>query len=50
MDQTKRPLLIPPEFAMYAEKHGLFDMYKVRNAFVCTCLLTHLTLPTSSEV
>ncbi|KAL8578917.1 hypothetical protein ACOMHN_001879 [Nucella lapillus] len=28
MDQTKRPLLIPPEFAMYAEKHGLFDMYK----------------------
>ncbi|KAK7094985.1 adenylate kinase 8-like [Littorina saxatilis] len=28
MDQTKRPLHIPPEFAMYAEKHGLFDMYK----------------------
>lgn len=29
MDQTKRPLLIPPEFGTYAEKHGLFDLYKV---------------------
>ena len=29
MDQTKRPLMIPPEFAMYAEKNGLFDTYKV---------------------
>lgn len=28
MDQTKRPLKIPPEFATYAEKHGIFDMYK----------------------
>ncbi|WAR01696.1 KAD8-like protein [Mya arenaria] len=28
MDQTKRPLLIPPEFATYAEQHGVFDMYK----------------------
>ncbi|KAJ8299873.1 hypothetical protein KUTeg_021392 [Tegillarca granosa] len=28
MDQTKRPLLIPPEFGTYAEKHGIFDMYK----------------------
>ncbi|KAK3087522.1 hypothetical protein FSP39_006998 [Pinctada imbricata] len=28
MDQTKRPLLIPPEFGTYAEKHGVFDMYK----------------------
>lgn len=28
MDQTKRPLLIPPEFATYAEQHGLFDLYK----------------------
>lgn len=28
MDQTKRPLKIPPEFATYAEKHGVFDMYK----------------------
>ncbi|XP_041369348.1 adenylate kinase 8-like [Gigantopelta aegis] len=28
MDQTKRPLLIPPEFANYAEKNGVFDMYK----------------------
>lgn len=28
MDQTKRPLLIPPEFATYAEQHGIFDLYK----------------------
>ncbi|XP_069121761.1 adenylate kinase 8-like [Argopecten irradians] len=28
MDQTKRPLLIPPEFSTYAEKHGIFEMYK----------------------
>ncbi|KAI8779473.1 adenylate kinase 8-like [Biomphalaria glabrata] len=28
MDQTKRPLRIPTEFALYAEKHGIFDMYK----------------------
>ncbi|KAK7496967.1 hypothetical protein BaRGS_00011703 [Batillaria attramentaria] len=28
MDQTKRPLHIPPEFADYAEQHRLFDMYK----------------------
>jgi hypothetical protein len=30
MDQTTRPLLIPPEFALYAEKHGVFDLYQVR--------------------
>lgn len=29
MDQTSRPLLIPPEFALYAEKHGVFDLYQV---------------------
>ncbi|KAK3611802.1 hypothetical protein CHS0354_040470 [Potamilus streckersoni] len=28
MDQTKRPLQVPPEFATYAEQHGLFDLYK----------------------
>merc|ERR1712038_1432047 len=28
MDATKRPLLIPPEFATYAEKHGVFEMYQ----------------------
>ena len=28
MDATKRPLLIPPEFGTYAEKHGIFEMYK----------------------
>ena len=30
MDATKRPLLIPPQFGTYAEKHGVFEMYKVR--------------------
>lgn len=29
MDQTKRPLLIPPELATYAEEHDLFDTYRV---------------------
>ena len=29
MDQTSRPLLIPPDFALYAEKHGIFDLYQV---------------------
>jgi hypothetical protein len=29
MDQTSRPLLIPPNFALYAEKHGIFDLYQV---------------------
>merc|ERR1712227_846376 len=28
MDATKRPLLIPPEFATYAENHGVFEMYQ----------------------
>jgi len=28
MDQTKRPLRIPPGFTIYAEDHGLFDMFK----------------------
>ena len=30
MDATKRPLLIPPEFSVYAEKHGIFQIYEVR--------------------
>ncbi len=30
MDQTKKPLRIPPQFGTYAEKHGLFELYKVR--------------------
>ena len=29
MDATKRPLRIPPEFGVYAEEHGIFDLYKV---------------------
>ncbi|XP_038046287.1 adenylate kinase 8-like [Patiria miniata] len=28
MDQTKKPLRIPPQFGTYAEKHGLFELYK----------------------
>nr|CAB3220769.1 AK58 radial spoke protein [Phallusia mammillata] len=28
MDATKKPLRIPPEFGIYAEEHGIFDMYK----------------------
>uniref|UniRef100_A0A1I8HI63 RIIa domain-containing protein n=1 Tax=Macrostomum lignano TaxID=282301 RepID=A0A1I8HI63_9PLAT len=27
MDQTAKPLQIPPTFALYAEKHNLFDLY-----------------------
>lgn len=30
MDATKKPLRIPPDFSIYAEQHGIFDMYKVR--------------------
>ena len=30
MDATKKPLLIPPEFSNYAEKHGIFQIYEVR--------------------
>lgn len=29
MDQTTKPLLIPPEFALYSEKHGIFELYQV---------------------
>nr|NP_001155275.1 radial spoke protein AK58 [Ciona intestinalis]BAH59278.1 radial spoke protein AK58 [Ciona intestinalis] len=28
MDATKKPLRIPPSFGVYAEEHGIFDMYK----------------------
>lgn len=28
MDATKKPLLIPPEFSTYAEKHGIFQIYE----------------------
>lgn len=27
IDKTKRPLKIPPQFQLYAEEHGLFDLY-----------------------
>lgn len=30
MDQTTKPLLIPPQFALYAEKHGIFELYQVK--------------------
>ena len=32
MDQTTRPLLIPPQFALYAEKHSIFELYQVKFA------------------
>lgn len=32
MDQTIKPLLIPPEFALYAEKHSIFELYQVKNS------------------
>ncbi|XP_062516251.1 adenylate kinase 8-like [Corticium candelabrum] len=28
MDATQKPLLIPPDFAVYAERHGLFQLYE----------------------
>lgn len=30
MDQTAKPLLIPPQFALYAEKYGVFELYQVK--------------------
>lgn len=33
MDQTLKPLLIPPEFALYAEKHSIFELYQVEFLF-----------------
>ncbi len=29
IDASRRPLTIPPEFVVYAEKHGIFDMFQV---------------------
>lgn len=29
MDATKKPLLIPPEFSTYAEKHEIFQIFEV---------------------
>ena len=34
MDATKKPLLIPPEFSTYAEKHGIFEIYEVHFLFI----------------
>jgi hypothetical protein len=34
MDQTIKPLLIPPQFALYAEKHGIFELYQVEGRVV----------------
>ncbi len=28
MDQTTKPLLIPPKFSLYAEKHEIFELYQ----------------------
>ena len=30
MDQTSRPLNIPPEFLLYAEKHTIFELFQVK--------------------
>ena len=29
MDQTTKPQLITPQFALYAEMHSLFELYQV---------------------
>ena len=29
MDATVKPLRIPPDMAIYAEKHGIFDLLQV---------------------
>lgn len=29
MDQTERPIKIPPEFSIYAEKHHIFEVFQV---------------------
>ena len=29
MDQTSRPLKIPPEYLHYAERHSLFEFFQV---------------------
>ena len=29
MDQTERPVKIPPEFSVYAEKHHIFEVFQV---------------------
>ena len=29
MDATRRPLRVPPSFSVYAEQHGLFELFKV---------------------
>ena len=35
MDATKKPLLIPPEFSNYAEKHEVFQTIEVWYRFYC---------------
>lgn len=27
MDSLKRPLRVPPDFSLYAEQHGIFELY-----------------------
>lgn len=36
MDATKKPLRIPPQFGVYAEKHNLFEMFRVRTQLAST--------------
>lgn len=38
MDATKKPLLIPPEFSTYAEKHGIYQVYEVSYIYLLLCI------------
>uniref|UniRef100_H2Z0X8 Nucleoside-diphosphate kinase n=1 Tax=Ciona savignyi TaxID=51511 RepID=H2Z0X8_CIOSA len=42
MDATKKPLRIPPSFGVYAEEHGIFDMYK---RLLCQLIINKPTEP-----
>lgn len=44
MDATKRPLTIPPDISNYAEKHGIFDLHKVRAFTVLPGVFKLITL------
>lgn len=35
MDETRKPLLIPPEFSNYAERHEIFQTIEVWHTLLC---------------
>ena len=35
MDETVKPVRIPPEMSIYAEKHDIFDLVQVTKCFNC---------------